>query len=309
MHRVKGYEGTESEQSFHAARTTFNVHKEDEQHTDEDERTVPEIIWVKVKRVKDFGSSTQKTHRPRGPRRPQDSVFGVLIAAGGSGGSRKVEVLHLAMILEGGVDGVKDWTGDVDVHGEYEIRTVEGILDFLKVSTGLPEITGRKIDCVIVIGDVERCEVETHHFGQYPNRTGLKSAREPSGATGVENERGGPEARFLGLVRAVGAVELPGWVRRPAALLDTGSNRRGRCGRLAMILNRYGRWSRDITESHHGPMLNKQRINLVFGVAAIRAAWADQNRPTEKKETQRPSTDLPRANDLFWVETTSGPGV
>jgi hypothetical protein len=42
--------------------------------------------------------------------------------------------------------------------------------------------------------------------------TGLKSAREPSGATGVENERGGPEVRFLGLVRAVGAVELPGWV-------------------------------------------------------------------------------------------------
>jgi hypothetical protein len=70
-------------------------------------------------------------------------------------GSRKVEVLHLAMILKGGVDGVKDWTGDVDVHGEYEIRTVEGILDFLKVSTGLPEITGGKIDCVIVIRGIK----------------------------------------------------------------------------------------------------------------------------------------------------------
>ncbi|KAJ7302583.1 hypothetical protein DFH08DRAFT_826465 [Mycena albidolilacea] len=68
MHRVKGYEGTENSQWVHEGSgiLVLKNNLEDEQHTDEDERTIPQIIWVKVKRVKDFGSSTQV--RPVGLR-------------------------------------------------------------------------------------------------------------------------------------------------------------------------------------------------------------------------------------------------
>ncbi|KAJ7788765.1 hypothetical protein B0H14DRAFT_2627933 [Mycena olivaceomarginata] len=57
-----------------------------------------------------------------------NEVLRELTGLGGPGGPKTRQEDPGKSQSQGGVDGIKDWTGDVDVHGEYEIRTVEGIL-------------------------------------------------------------------------------------------------------------------------------------------------------------------------------------